>query len=117
MDKEKLSPTNILKRIESIETELAEIRKYLAESLNDAAKSEVNAPSFNLSYTLDDLYNAMGKKSHYTERLRNALEKQGIKTLPQFLTLSTGEVLDLEWVGTATLHKTKNALAKLGIKW
>ena len=40
-----------------------------------------------------------------------------IYTLEEFLSLSPGELLDLENIGYETLIRTKKALDKMGIAW
>ncbi|MBQ6225511.1 MAG: hypothetical protein IJJ73_04315 [Bacteroidaceae bacterium] len=50
-------------------------------------------------------------------RLKSALKKQNIKTLEDFLSLTPGELQELENVGYETLLRTKKALSKLGLVW
>ena len=116
---EKMSPTNILQKLENIENELREVREYLTQSM-------VNSPSdapvavrhkFKLEYTLEDLYRGFGGKVSLVRRLKSALQKRDINTLEEFLLLTPGELLDLENVGYDTLLRTKKALNKLGIAW
>ena len=49
-------------------------------------------------------------------RLKMALQKQNVNTLEDFLSLTPGELLELESVGYDTLLRTKK-LSKLGIEW
>ena len=50
-------------------------------------------------------------------RLKSALQKRNINTLEEFLSLSPGELLELENVGYDTLLRTKKALSRLGFVW
>lgn len=111
----------LVDKLESVEREVKEIREYL--SLND---SEQVAPGgfplplesdFMVGYTLEDLYREFGKKKSLAYRLKSALKKRNIKTLEEFLSLTPGELLELENVGYETLLRTKKALSKLGIDW
>jgi len=72
---------------------------------------------FKVGYTLEDLYREFGKKKTMAYRLKSALKKWNIKTLVDFLSLTSGELLELENVGYETLLRTKKALSKLGIVW
>ena len=74
-------------------------------------------PNFKLEYTLDDLYREFGNKVSLARRLKTALQKRNINTLEEFLSLTPGELLDLENVGYDTLLRTKKALNKLGLIW
>ena len=111
----------IIDRLESVEREVKEIREYL--SRNDG---EQVAPGgyplplesdFKVGYTLEDLYKEFGKKKSLAYRLKSALTKRNIKTLEEFLSLTPGELLELEGVGYDTLLRTKKALSKLGVDW
>ena len=111
----------IIDRLESVEREVKEIREYL--SLNDSEQvAPVGLPlplesDFMVGYTLEDLYREFGKKKSLAYRLKSALKKRNIKTLEEFLSLTPGELLELENVGYETLLRTKKALNKLGIVW
>ena len=69
------------------------------------------------AYTLQDLYKSFGKRKHYATRLRHALQNRGIYTLEEFLSLSPGELIELENIGYETLRHTKKALDRMGISW
>ena len=111
----------IIDRLESVEREVKEIREYL--SLNDSEQvAPVGFPlplesDFKVGYTLEDLYREFGKKKSLSYRLKSALTKRNITTLEDFLSLTPGELLELENVGYETLLRTKKALRKLGIDW
>ena len=75
-------------------------------------------PDYETGYTLDDLYTAFGKKRKgYASRLKSALNEKQITTLEAFLSLSPGELLELNNIGYKTLTYTRKALGSLGIKW
>lgn len=75
-------------------------------------------PDYETGYTLDDLYTAFGKKRKgYASRLKSALNEKQITTLEKFLSLSIGELLELNNIGYKTLTYTRKALGSLGIKW
>jgi len=75
-------------------------------------------PDYTMGYTLDDLYKAFGKKrKSYASRLKSALKENQITTLEDFLSLSPGELLELNNIGYKTLTYTRKALESLGIKW
>ena len=111
----------LIDKLESVEREVKEIREYLSQ--NDGEQvAPVGFPlplesDFKVGYTLDDLYKEFGKKKSLAYRLKSALTKRNIKTLEEFLSLTPGELLDLEGVGYDTLLRTKKALSRLGIDW
>ncbi|MBQ8050971.1 MAG: hypothetical protein IJ197_05285 [Bacteroidaceae bacterium] len=86
--------------------------------MNEAAHQEDSERDYDATYTLDDLYNAFGRTTkHYATRLKHSLQQKGISTLPQFLSMTPGELLELDNVSVGTLQKTKKALDRLGIRW
>lgn len=108
----------VLEKIETIENELRWIREQIVQNMNEVAHTDDSIHNFNIGYTLDDLYNSFGNsKKHYAKRMRNALQQQGINTLPEFLALTPGQLLELDNVGVGTLLQTKKALDRLGISW
>ena len=111
----------IIDRLDCIEREVKEIREYLSQSEAGIGMPVdfplATAPDFELGYTLEDLYREFGKKKSLAYRLKSALKKRNIKTLEEFLSLTPGELLELENVGYETLLRTKKALNKLGIVW
>ena len=115
--KEHKSITDILHRMEEIEKELHELRADLI--LCATPTTAENGSNLDvLQFTLDDLCEAFGKKhQQYAVRLRNALARHGITTLADFLTLTTGQLLDMEGIGPGTLQYANKALKKLGIRW
>lgn len=118
MKENRTSPTSILKKLESIENELREVREELTQSMIPPINLSVGTSSFESEYTLEDLYEAFGsKKRSYAVRLQTSLEKSGIKTLAEFLALTPGQLIGLDGVGVETLKCTKKALDKLGIGW
>ncbi len=119
MKEEKLSPTIIFQKIENIETELRDIRNYLTHSIADLpSNNSISNTSYpKVGYTLEDLYREFGSKVSLARRLKTALQKRNINTLEEFLSLSPGELLELENVGYDTLLRTKKALSKLGVAW
>ena len=111
----------LIDKLESIEREVKEIREYLSQGEPEAV-TPVDFPlakelDFKLEYTLDDLYREFGNKVSLARRLKTALQKRNINTLEDFLSLTPGELLDLENVGYDTLLRTKKALGRLGIAW
>lgn len=117
MKDKKLTPAETMQRLESIEREVRDLRDAIAQSMIIPAKSKELIPETDLQYTLEDLYDAFGKRKHYAIRLKNALEKNGISTLSGFLSLTPGELFELDNVGFETLMKTKKALDRLGVRW
>ena len=116
MEENTLSLTDLLKRLENIENELREVRRDIAQSI--VPSKAIDKTKISLEYTLDDLYEAFGhSKQSYAKRLRNALEQQSIKDLGQFLSLTPGQLLDLDGVGIGTLMQAHKALKKMGIRW
>ena len=111
----------LVDKLESVEREVKEIREYLSQ--NDGEQvAPVGFPlplesDFMVGYTLEDLYREFGKKKSLAYRLKSALTKRNIKTLEEFLSLTPGELLELENVGYETLLRTKKALNKLEIVW
>ena len=111
----------LINKLQNIEWEVKEIREYLSQSKSETV-TPVNSPlvreqDFKLEYTLDDLYKAFGGKESLARRLKTALQKRNINTLEDFLSLTPGELLELENVGYDTLFRTKKALSRLGIAW
>lgn len=111
----------IIDKLDNVEREVKEIREYLSQ--NDGEKVALMGfplpleSDFMVGYTLEDLYKEFGKKKSLAYRLKSALKKRNIKTLEEFLSLTPGELLELENVGYETLLRTKKALSKLGIDW
>lgn len=111
----------LIDKLQNIESEVREIREYLSQ--NDGEQvAPVGFPlplesDFMVGYTLEDLYKEFGKKKSLAYRLKSALKKRNITTLEEFLSLTPGELLDLEGVGYDTLLRTKKALSKLGVDW
>ena len=111
----------LIEKLQNIEKDVKEIKEYLSQ--NEAGSDKhVYFPlaaelDFKLDYTLDDLYREFGSKVSLARRLKTALQKRNINTLEEFLSLSPGELLDLENVGYDTLLRTKKALSRLGIAW
>lgn len=115
MKEKRQSIASLINRLNDIETELKQVRAELTQiAAPDIYKSAVPQ----LEYTLDDLYQAFGRKRKaYATRLMNILQQQGITTLQQFLALTPGQLLDLEGIGAGTLQYTNVALKRLGIAW
>ncbi len=112
-----MRPADIMQKLESMEKELRELRLAIGQTMMpevDCSDKKYNA---NLQYTLEDLYDAFGRKKHYAIRLRNALERRGISTMEEFLLLSPGELLNLDGIGPGTLERIKKALDRLGVQW
>ena len=111
----------IIDKLDNVEREVKEIREYLSQSESGMCTLVdfplATAPDFELGYTLEDLYREFGKKKSLAYRLKSALKKRNIKTLEEFLSLTPGELLDLEGVGYDTLLRTKKALSRLEIDW
>lgn len=109
----------IIDRLDCVEREVKEIREYLSQGEAGAPLDFplATAPDYELGYTLEDLYREFGGKKSLVHRLKTALKKRNIKTLEDFLSLTPGELLDLEGVGYDTLLRTKKALSKLEIVW
>lgn len=110
----------LIDKLQNIEWEVKEIREYLSQSKSETV-TPVNSPlvreqDFKLEYTLDDLYKAFGGKESLVRRLKTALQKRNIN-LEDFLSLTPGELLELENVGYDTLLRTKKTLSRLGIAW
>lgn len=108
-------------KLQNIEKEVKEIRDYLSQSESETVtlvdSPLVIEPDFKLGYTLEDLYREFGSKVSLARRLKFALQKRNINTLEEFLSLTPGELLDLENVGYDTLLRTKKALNRLWIAW
>ena len=112
---------DIIDKLESVERDVKEIREYLSQE-NAATTTHIDSsfpidPDFKLNYSLEDLYREFGGKVSLARRLKTALQKRNINTLEEFLSLTPGELLELENVGYDTLLRTKKALNKLGIAW
>ena len=109
----------IIDRLDCVEREVKEIREYLSQGEAGAPLDFplATAPDYELGYTLEDLYREFGGKKSLAHRLKSALKKRNIKTLEDFLSLTPGELLELENVGYETLLRTKQALNKLEIVW
>lgn len=111
----------LIDKLESVEREVKEIRECLSQNDDEkVAPGGFPLPlesDFKVGYTLEDLYKEFGKKKSLAYRLKSALKKRNIKTLEEFLSLTPGELLELENVGYETLLRTKKALSKLGIDW
>lgn len=110
----------IINNLESVENAVKEIKEFLSQNpvATTPAKSPLTAvQDFQLAYTLEDLYREFGSKKSLAQRLKTALQKRNINTLEEFLSLTPGELLDLENVGYDTLLRTKRALSRLGIVW
>ena len=118
MEENTLSLTDLLKKLENIENELREVRRDIAQSIVPSKAIIEDTTNISLEYTLNDLYEAfVHSKQSYAKRLRNALEQQSIKNLCQFLSLTPGQLLDLNGVGINTLMQAHKALKKMGIRW
>lgn len=112
-----MTKKEIIDKLESIEKDVNEIREYLSQTKADTATNVTAKTDFKQDYTLEDLYREFGSKVSLAQRLRTALQRRNINTLEEFLSLSPGELLELDNVGYTTLVRTKKALNKLGIKW
>ena len=113
-----MTKRELTERLARIENELSEIRDFLSkENPIEASSSNNQTRERYLPYTLDDLYKEFGSKKGLARRLKSALDKRGITTLQEFLSLSPGQLFELENVGSGTLERTKTALDRLGIKW
>lgn len=110
----------LLDKLKNIERDVKEIREFLSQDERRQTASAVSPlgteQDFKLKYTLDDLYREFGGKVSLARRLKMALQKQNVNTLEDFLSLTPGELLELESVGYDTLLRTKK-LSKLGIEW
>ncbi|RRD02675.1 DNA-directed RNA polymerase subunit alpha [Prevotella sp. OH937_COT-195] len=96
---------------QSITEPTMELRQPAEEADNGVPVSETE-------YTLDDLYRAFGEeKKASAARLRYALERKGVTTLQEFASLSTGQLLDMEGVGSGTLGLIHKAFKKMGVRW
>lgn len=116
-----MTKKEIIEKLEIIESEVKEIKEYLSQE-NAATTPNTESPlpidpDFKLGYTLEDMYREFGGKVSLARRLKSALQKRNINTLEEFLSLSPGELLELENVGYDTLLRTKKALNRLGIAW
>ena len=100
----------IINKLESIESSVKEIKVFLSQ--NSVAATPEKSP-----LTVEDLYREFGSKKSLAQRLKTALQKRNVNTLEEFLSLTPGELLDLENVGYDTLLRTKKALSRLGIAW
>ena len=108
----------LIDKLESVERDVKEIKEYLLQGMPNAVEPNESIDSdFNLRYTLEDLYREFGSKKSLAHRLKTALQKRNVNTLEDFLSLTPGELLDLENVGYDTLLRTKKALGRLGIAW
>lgn len=113
-----MTKVELLKRLELIERELAEVRKSLMQTeQTDARNTDRDGQGAEIAYTLDDLYQAFGKKKSYALRLKASLKRKSILTLDEFLCLTPGQLFELEGIGFGTLLQTKKALGHLGIAW
>lgn len=118
MKEKRQSLTALLKRLEKLEGELCDIRKEIVWCLTPAAIDGGEAEESDVAFTLDDLYEAFGRKhKSYAVRLRHALEQRGVTTLAQFLKMTPGQLLDLDGIGAGTLEYTNKAMKTLGIAW
>lgn len=111
----------ITDKLDCVERKVKEIRECLSQSVSGMGTPVyfplAIEPDFKIEYTLEELYRVFGNKKSLAHRLRTALQKRNINTLEDFLSLTLGELLDLEGVGYDTLLRTKKALSKLGIAW
>ena len=83
----------LIAKLQSIEKELSEVREYLSRNDVDMTteKTGTSSPTMHdtIGYTLEDLYEGFDKRKHYAVRLKHALERRGIYTLEEFLSLSS----------------------------
>ena len=118
-----MTRNEIIDKLANVEQEVKEIREFLSHNEAGAGTGTYVGfplaiePDFELGYTLEDLYRAFGNKKSLAYRLKSALKKRQIKTLEEFLSLTPGELLELENVGYETLVRTKKALNRLGVVW
>lgn len=116
-----MTKKEIIDKLANIERDVKEIREYLSHNesmvVTPVESPLTIEPNFKLEYTLEDLYREFGSKRSLARRLKTALQKRNINTLEEFLSLTPGELLELENVGYDTLLRTKKALGKLGIVW
>ena len=116
-----MTRNELLDKLHNIERDVKEIRDFLSQDERRQTASVVSPleidQDFKLKYTLDDLYREFGGKVSLARRLKTALQKKNINTLEDFLSLTPGELLDLENVGYDTLLRTKKALSRLGLTW
>lgn len=117
MEDKKTNMLAILQNIEGIENELRKIREQLVQNMNHVSYQAERQSFYDIAYTLDDLYMAFGKKKSYATRLSHALQMRGISSLPEFLSMTPGELMELDNVSVGTLKQTKKALDRLGIRW
>ena len=107
-----------MKKLEDIENEIKQVRADLADNISPNIERNKDTQNQQLAYTMDDLWEAFGRKHrYYATRLRNALKQQGITTLAEFLAMTPGQLLDLDGIGPGTLQYANKALKKMGIQW
>lgn len=111
----------LIDKLEGVERDVKEIKEYLSQNRSvETTSVETHLavePDFKLEYTLDDLYREFGNKVYLAHRLKAALQKRNVNSLEEFLSLTPGELLELENVGYETLLRTKKALNRLGLVW
>lgn len=112
-----MRPADIMQKLECLEKDLRELRLAIGQTMMPEVDNSDKQYNDNLQYTLEDLYDAFGRKKHYAIRLKNALDSRGILTMKEFLTLSPGELLSLDGIGPGTLERIKKALDRLGVQW
>ena len=118
MKEKRMSPSSLLQKLDHMESELREVREYLAQNMITFVNADNRTKELKLEYTLEDLYEAFGpSKQSYATRLRTSLEKRGVNTLGEFLALTPSQLLDLDGVSSGTLQYTHKALKKLGVQW
>lgn len=116
--KENSNFISIVEKLTEIEKELSIVRSDIEHELIQNAKVNKVSSDIKFEYTLEDLYKAFGpSKQTYAIRLKNSLQRNGINTLGQFLTLTPGQLFSLDGVGNVTLQHTNKALKKMGINW
>ena len=91
-----------------------------AESVEQSALPRIvqGVPAEETSYALADLYAAFGEEKRVAaSRLQKALERKHVTTLAEFVSLSPGQLLDMEGVGVGTITLIYKALQKMGVRW
>lgn len=68
--------------------------------------------------TLDDIYNAFGKKKkYYAARLKHAFLEHHVETIEDMMTLSIYDIMDMDGIGAETLRLLILKLNSLGINY
>lgn len=92
-------------------------QRHLIENTTDFVKRDLRAHPEASVETLRSFATRRIDEFHLTIRTKNALKKNGIKTIGELVTLREVELMDLNAIGKFALDEVNQLLMALGLTW